>query len=73
MKPQLQQEDGEWAWLDVYTRMKSQKDTEWAFRKRVARKAGETFEEMRSGIARMLGSSPAVPMSFKDFKLVKRP
>jgi len=74
MKPITNNEEQDWSWLDVYTRMKNKKsEMEWAFRKRVARTEGATFEEMRTRIARTLGQSPAVPMSYDDFKLVRRP
>jgi hypothetical protein len=62
-------EEDSWAWLDVYTKSKD----DWVFRKRVPRSHGQGFNEMRSSIARSLSQSPAVPMSFSDFKLVKRP
>lgn len=58
----------QWSWLDVYTKS----GAEWVFRKRVARD-NRTYEELRIDIARMLSSSPAVPMRLEDFKLVKRP
>ena len=63
----------EWAWLDVYTKTKKDGKLTWVFRKRVARKEGASFDEMRQRIARLLGQSPAVPMSYEDMKLVKRP
>lgn len=61
-----------WRWVDVYTKAKRDGEMTWVFRKRVARE-GATFEELRVSIARLLGSSPAVPMSFDDFQLIKRP
>lgn len=61
--------DDQWSWLDVYTKSGG----EWVFRKRVARDHSKTYEELRIDIARMLSSSPAVPMSLEDFKLVRRP
>ncbi len=64
-----QQSDDDWAWLDVYTKSGS----DWVFRKRVPRREGQSFAEARSAIARTLSQSPAVPMSFSDFKLVRRP
>ena len=63
----------EWAWLDVYTKSKKDGKVNWVFRKRVARKDGASFDEMRQQIARLLGQSPAVPMSYEDMKLVRRP
>ena len=63
----------EWAWLDVYTKSKKDGKINWVFRKRVARKGGASYEEMRQQIARLLGQSPAVPMSYEDMKLVRRP
>ena len=71
MEPEYTNAD--WAWLDVYTRSKSGGVINWNFRKRVARKGDASFDDMRVQIARLLGQSPAVPMSFDDFKLVKRP
>ena len=67
--PEITETDDTWAWLDVYTKSKDQ----WVFRRRVPRPEDKTFEELRSSIARSLGQSPAVPMSFSDLKLVKRP
>lgn len=63
------EQNDSWSWLDVFTRSGGQ----WVFRKRVARDYDSTYEKMRVEIARTLSSSPAVPMSLDDFKLVKRP
>lgn len=66
-------QDDAWAWLDVYTKNRTKEGTVWVFRKRIARIEGKSFAGMREHVARMLGQSPAVPMSIDDFKLVKRP
>jgi len=65
--------DDNWAWLDVYTKVRAKTGTTWAFRKRIARIEDMTYAQQRAHIARMLGQSPAVPMNYDDFKLVKRP
>ena len=69
MNPMNAQQNENWCWIDVYTKS----GNEWVFRKRVAREYDKTFDQMRMSIARMLSSSPAVPMRLEDFRLVKRP